>query len=235
MVLYRDAIFMTSFFWSFSSQREFRCRAQAFKTILCSHRSNKRQEDKLSADCLSDLWPNYGFRWAADVELLYVSSELQVGAKAVFSGGDMKGLCQTVFLPVLFLVAIPASVALTKSRTAPADTIDIQRGRYLVEEVAKCPECHTPRNARGELDRQAWLQGAPIWIMPVRPIPNWADRAPALAGFPSFTEEQGERVLEQGTGPEGETLRPPMHIYHMKHSDAKAVIAYLKSLPRSVH
>jgi hypothetical protein len=169
------------------------------------------------------------------VELLYVSSELRVGAKAVFSGGDMKGLCQRMFFPVLFLVAIPASVALTKSRTAPADTIDIQRGRYLVEEVAKCPECHTPRNARGELDRQAWLQGAPIWIMPVRPIPNWADRAPALAGFPSFTEEQGERVLEQGTGPEGETLRPPMHIYHMKHSDAKAVIAYLKSLPRSVH
>jgi hypothetical protein len=147
----------------------------------------------------------------------------------------MKGLCQRMFFPVLFLVAIPASVALTKSRTPPADTIDIQRGRYLVEEVAKCPECHTPRNARGELDRQAWLQGAPIWIMPVRPIPNWADRAPALAGFPSFTEEQGERVLEQGTGPEGETLRPPMHIYHMKHSDAKAVIAYLKSLPRSVH
>jgi hypothetical protein len=61
MVLYRDAIFMTNFFWSLSSQREFRCRAQLFKTILCSHRSNKRQEDKLSADWLSDSWPNYGF------------------------------------------------------------------------------------------------------------------------------------------------------------------------------
>lgn len=139
-----------------------------------------------------------GFCWAADVELLYVSSELRVGTKAVFSGGDMKGLCQMVFLPVLFLAAFPASVALTKSKTAPADTIDIQRGRYLVEEVAKCPECHTPRNARGELDRQAWLQGAPIWIMPVRPIPNWADRAPALAGFPSFTEEQGETSARTG-------------------------------------
>lgn len=103
-----------------------------------------------------------------------------------------------------------------------------------MEEVAKCPECHTPRNGRGELDRNAWLQGAPIWIMPVRPIPNWAERAPALAGFPSYTEEEGERVLEKGTGPEGETLRPPMHIYHMKHEDAKAIIAYLSSLPRGV-
>jgi hypothetical protein len=54
----------------------------------------------------------------------------------------------------------------------------------------------------------------PIWIRPVAPIPNWADHAPALAGWPSFTEEQGERVLEKGTGPEGEELRSPMHIYH---------------------
>jgi mono/diheme cytochrome c family protein len=110
---------------------------------------------------------------------------------------------------------------------------EIERGRYLVEEVAKCPECHTPRNERGELRRDVWLSGAPIWIRPVAAIPNWADHAPALAGLPSFTEAQAERVLEKGTGPEGEELRPPMHIYHMKHEDAKAIIAYLKSLPRS--
>jgi len=44
-----------------------------------------------------------------------------------------------------------------------------------------------------------------------------------------------ERVLEKGTGPEGETLRTPMHIYHMNPSDAKAIIAYLRSLPQSPH
>jgi mono/diheme cytochrome c family protein len=109
---------------------------------------------------------------------------------------------------------------------------EVERGRYLVEEVAKCAECHTPRDARGELRADAWLRGARIWIKPVAPISNWADHAPPLAGFPSFTEEQGERILEKGTGPEGEELRPPMHIYHMNHADAKAIIAYLKSLPR---
>jgi mono/diheme cytochrome c family protein len=108
---------------------------------------------------------------------------------------------------------------------------DIARGKYLVEEVAKCPECHTPRDAQGNLDTHAWLQGAPIWIMPVRPIQNWADNVPALAGLPSFTDAQMETVLEKGTGPEGEVLRPPMHIYHMTRADAQAIIAYLKSLP----
>jgi mono/diheme cytochrome c family protein len=109
---------------------------------------------------------------------------------------------------------------------------EVTRGRYLVEEVAKCPECHTPRRASGDLDDEAWLQGATIWIRPVAPIANWADQAPALAGLPSFTDEQIERVLEKGTGPEGEALRPPMHIYHMNHEDAAAIVAYLKSLPR---
>jgi len=136
------------------------------------------------------------------------------------------GLLLTVTLGVLGGPARPST---------SADKSEIEHGRYLVEEVAKCAECHTPRNSQGELDQHAWLQGAPIWIMPVKPIRNWADRAPALAGFPGLTEEQGERVLEKGTGPEGETLRPPMHIYHMNPTDAKAIIAYLRSLPQAQH
>jgi mono/diheme cytochrome c family protein len=146
----------------------------------------------------------------------------------------MQALPQKLIFPVLFLAAaVAGSMGSQKPNTASADKTDVERGRYLVEEVAKCAECHTPRNARGELESDAWLQGASIWITPVRPIQNWAERAPSLAGFPSLTEEEGERVLEKGTGPEGETLRPPMHIYHMTHADAKAIIAYLKSVPSS--
>jgi hypothetical protein len=51
---------------------------------------------------------------------------------------------------------------------------------------------------------------------------------PPIAGLPGLSVEQAERVLEKGIGPQGEVLRPPMHIYHMKHADAKAIIAYLK-------
>lgn len=137
-----------------------------------------------------------------------------------------------IVIPVLFAVFRSTTQEKVENERRKAE---IERGRYLVEEVAKCAECHTPRNARDELDKNAWLQGAPIWILPVKPNPNWAQRVPPLAGFPSLTEEEGERVLEKGTGPEGETLRPPMHIYHMKHEDARAIIAYLSSLPRGTH
>jgi hypothetical protein len=150
-----------------------------------------------------------------------------------FGGYALAGIVLAAGISATALIA-PAnrSVTFAQANTGAGEKGEVERGRYLVEEVAKCAECHTPRDAHGELRADAWLRGAPIWIKPVAPISNWADHAPPLAGFPSFTEEQGERILEKGTGPEGEELRPPMHIYHMNHADAEAIIAYLKSLPR---
>src|SRR4029077_4092077 len=114
-------------------------------------------------------------------------------------------------LPKVVLVSIglvSATMAISSNAfqkrfamAAPPTKAEIERGRYLVEEVAKCPECHTPRKPNGEVDSAAWLRGAPIWIKPVTAIPNWADQAPALAGLPSLTEAQAEKVLEDGTGP----------------------------------
>lgn len=73
---------------------------------------------------------------------------------------------------VLFItVALVVSVGRANPGTRSPEASQIERGRYLVEDVANCAECHTPRNAQGELDRHAWLERAPIWIMPVKPIP----------------------------------------------------------------
>lgn len=121
----------------------------------------------------------------------------------------------------------------SKTTRPPADAATIERGRYLVEDVARCWECHSPREENGQPDHSRWLQGAPVWITPVHPDTNWAMRAPGIAGFPSFTEEQGEKILEQGVGPNGIPIRPPMHDYHLKHEDAVAIIAYLRTLPPS--
>lgn len=119
-----------------------------------------------------------------------------------------------------------------KSSAAPAASQgDIDRGKYLVENVGMCEECHTPRDAQGNLDESRRLQGAAIWIMPVQRMTNWAMRAPALAGLPGFTDAEAEVVLEQGVGPNGLPIQPPMHIYHMSSADAQAIVAYLRSMP----
>jgi mono/diheme cytochrome c family protein len=118
-----------------------------------------------------------------------------------------------------------------KAPSEAEHTGNVERGRYLVENVAMCEECHTPRDGGGNLDESRRLQGAPIWITPVHRTNNWAMNAPSLAGFEQFTEEQGEQILEQGVGPNGLPIQPPMHIYHMNHADAQAIIASLRSLP----
>src|SRR5271156_3332597 len=78
----------------------------------------------------------------------------------------------------LFSREHPAQAA-QKAAAAPAQQGDIERGRYLVENVAMCEECHTPRDADGNLDASRRLQGAQIWIVPVHANPNWANNAPA--------------------------------------------------------
>jgi len=108
---------------------------------------------------------------------------------------------------------------------------DVARGKYLVEEVAMCGECHTPRDASGNLIEDRDLQGAPTWIAPVHADPNWAWNAPTLAGFAAYSDNDAVNILEKGVGANGQPIQRPMHIYHMSHEDALAVVAYLKSLP----
>jgi mono/diheme cytochrome c family protein len=137
-------------------------------------------------------------------------------------------------IPAALLGLAAAAGSATRAPSASPQSqqqSDVERGKYLVEEVAECGECHTPRDAQGNVDTHAWLQGAPIWITPVRHIANWADEVPPIAGLGGLSESQFEHVLEHGVGPQDEVLRPPMHTYHMKPADAKAIIAYLKTIP----
>jgi len=131
---------------------------------------------------------------------------------------------------VLALFWIVTTVALTHL-AADSRQSQVDRGRYLVEEVARCGECHTPRDAQGQLDRSRWLQGAPMWFQPVHPVPNWAYLAPRLAGLGGLSEVEVTRILETGLDPGGKPVRAPMHVYHLSHEDASTIVAYLKALP----
>ncbi len=131
---------------------------------------------------------------------------------------------------VIALSSVVGTVALTHS-AAETRQSQVERGKYLVQEVARCGECHTPRDAQGELDRSRLLQGAPMWFQPVHPMPNWAYLAPRLAGLGGLSEVEVARILETGLDPGGKPVRPPMHVYHLSHEDAAAIVAYLKALP----
>jgi mono/diheme cytochrome c family protein len=116
-------------------------------------------------------------------------------------------------------------------RPRPAVSGDVDRGRYLVERVAMCGECHSTRDGRGQIVSTLFLRGGP---MPVNP-PAWAAEdwplyIPRIAGLPGYTEDQAMRLLTQGSiDRDGRQLRAPMPRFRMSQQDAAAVIAYLRS------
>lgn len=104
-----------------------------------------------------------------------------------------------------------------------------EHGRYIVEHVAMCIECHSARDGRGEIVESERFLGAPIPFAP--PWPNdWAMRAPRNRGLPGYTDELAMRLLTEGAiGRNGERLRPPMPRFRMSTQDAADVIAYMRS------
>ena len=112
--------------------------------------------------------------------------------------------------------------------TSPAE---VARGKYIVENVAMCPQCHTPRDESGNLIRDEYLDGAPVPVKaPPYPEFNWALKAPAIAGLIGYTKDQGVRLLTSGVTRDGRVPDPPMPPFRMSVRDAESVVAYLKSL-----
>jgi hypothetical protein len=111
----------------------------------------------------------------------------------------------------------------------PVDSMT--RGKYIVDHVAMCGECHTPRDDKGEMLSGQYLKGAPIPVNPP-PYPNmkWAIKAPGIAGLIGYTNQQGIRLLTEGIAADGRIPNPPMPRYRLTRSDAEAVVLYLKSL-----
>jgi cytochrome c553 len=107
----------------------------------------------------------------------------------------------------------------------------VDRGDYLVNGVVLCGDCHTPRLENMAIDEARRLQGGQL--PPSGPPEVFATYAPPLAGGPAnFTEEQFISFLQTGVRPDGSHPRPPMPPYRLNEEDARAVAAYITSLPR---
>ena len=140
-----------------------------------------------------------------------------------------------VVLPTLLGLATALFAAETNNHagTPPDADAPIQRGKYLVENVAMCADCHTPRDDKGQFDRTQWLQGNLLDIKPDHPMPfPFAAVAPPIAGLPGFTDEKAVKFLETGIDLTGKPAMWPMPQFRLNHDDAVAMVAYLRSLKK---
>lgn len=112
---------------------------------------------------------------------------------------------------------------------AEAATPQILRGRYLVEALGHCGECHTPRGALGGLRRDAWLAGAPD--------PSGEGRIPNITPAAlTWSEAEIAAYLQSGFTPSFDTAGGEMaavvrNTARLQPEDRAAIAAYLKAIP----
>ncbi|SDR72134.1 Cytochrome c, mono-and diheme variants [Halopseudomonas litoralis] len=110
---------------------------------------------------------------------------------------------------------------------------DMDRGRYLVEHLAHCGTCHTPRDDLMGSDEGRYLAGAQLerWHAPnitsdeTAGIGSWSNRQ--LADY--FKHGQ-TGYLAQAAGPMGEAVHHSLQ--YLTDSDRMAIAAYLKTVPQ---
>ncbi|HXU15840.1 MAG TPA: c-type cytochrome [Terriglobales bacterium] len=91
-----------------------------------------------------------------------------------------------------------------------------------------CDDCHTPRNEKGAPISGKDLAGAPIDFKPVHPMP-WASTAPEIARLAGWKDQEVVTFLMTGKL-NGKEPNPPMPRCRFSAADARAVVAYLRSL-----
>ena len=125
-------------------------------------------------------------------------------------------------------------LAMTAAAPALAQTgTPAERGKYLVEGISGCGNCHTPNGPNGKVANMAFAGG----LME----DNKAFRAVAAnitpdreTGIGAWTDAEIGRAIREGVSRDGRVMGPPMPfgLYRgMSDADLAAIIAYLRTVP----
>lgn len=136
---------------------------------------------------------------------------------------------RTIHLSLISVLAFAALSSPVAGQTKTNSAL-IERGKYIVENVAMCERCHTQRDGQGNPDHDHWLMGGPTQTKPTYTASNWAVVEPRIAGTPPGTDAEFIRLLMTGISRTGKPPNLPMPPFRMTRDDAEAVLAYLKSL-----
>ena len=107
------------------------------------------------------------------------------------------------------------------------------RGAYLVNAVAHCGECHTPRNVLGGFRQSQFLAGNPDGVDDAKAPNITPDRK---TGIGKWTENDLVYYLETGATPDGDYAGDTMadvidnSTAQLTGDDRRAIAVYLKSL-----
>jgi len=128
---------------------------------------------------------------------------------------------------------------LTTFEAAAAETGSVERGRYLVEGVMACGNCHSPRDADGNVVAARNLSGGLAFDTPAFAVTTPNITPDPETGIGTWSDDEIKRAIVEGVRPDhgylpGTQLAAimPVNFYKaLTPSDLDAVVAYLRSVP----
>jgi mono/diheme cytochrome c family protein len=134
--------------------------------------------------------------------------------------------------------AFLAPLALLGLSTARAQT-PVERGEYLTT-IAGCNDCHTPGYFLGKPDMAHKLSGSDVGFT-IPGVGAFVGRnltPDRETGLGAWTDDQIVTAMTTGIRPDGRQLAPIMpwrELASLTPDDARAIVAYLRSLPPVKH
>lgn len=113
-----------------------------------------------------------------------------------------------------------------------------ERGKYLVENLGACGDCHTPRLESGAPDTSKALSGVKCFIDADPTKDDFGCLSSAnltnhATGLKNRSKQEIKDMFLKGERPDGKALHPVMPYYvlgNMSDADADAIVAYLRTV-----
>jgi mono/diheme cytochrome c family protein len=131
-----------------------------------------------------------------------------------------------------FTRMIAAALLILFTMPARSDTL-VERGRYLVETIAACGNCHTPKGPNGPLPGKKLAGGDVIKHQDFTVVvPNITPDQES--GIGKWTDDEIISAIREGRRPDGSLIGPamPSRSYRsLGDEDVQAIAAYLRAVP----
>lgn len=129
-------------------------------------------------------------------------------------------------------LAVLGIAMLAFAGVAAAET-PAERGAYLVNSIAGCGNCHTPKDAAGSPVSGMELAGGYVFEEPFGRAVSQNITPDLDTGIGKWTDAQLVIAIREGKRPDGTTIGPPMPIdwyRKMADDDVAAIVAYIRSV-----
>jgi mono/diheme cytochrome c family protein len=148
------------------------------------------------------------------------------------------GACERAQEPAAPAAEAPAAQpapapALAAIERVPDGADALTHGRYLVETIAGCGNCHTPHLPDGSLDESRAFSGAFVIEEPIFRAYAKNITPDMETGIGAWTDDDIVNAIRNAKRPDGTPLGPPMSFgwyKRMSDTDVRAIVAYLRTL-----